>query len=129
MPETKIEHVVNSMGFFLEFLTLSSIREAFGIFFVALPLVFGLFFLFHLTPEEVKTISFYYFVLQSQMHNLCFCVGCSGFFFRNVLLFGMPMLYIKYCCCIAYLFIDLYFWRKFLELYELIIEKIIEKYM
>jgi hypothetical protein len=32
MPETKIEHVVNSMGFFLEFLTLSSIREAFGIF-------------------------------------------------------------------------------------------------
>jgi hypothetical protein len=36
---------------------------------------------------------------------LCFCVGCSGFFFRNVLLFGMPMRYIKYCCCIAYLFI------------------------
>jgi len=72
MPETKIERVVNSMGFSLEFLTLSSIREAFGIFFVALPLSLVFFFFsFHLTPEEVKTISFYYFVLQSQMHNLC----------------------------------------------------------
>jgi len=44
MPETKIERVVNSMGFSLEFLTLSSIREAFGIFFVALPLSLVFFF-------------------------------------------------------------------------------------
>jgi len=121
MPETKIEHVVNSTGFSLEFLTLSSIREAFGIFLLLYLCLWSFFFLPFNTGGSKNHFLLLFRPTISNAQSLCFCVGCSGFFFRNVLLFGMPMRYINIVVASPiYLFIDLYYCRKFLELYVLI---------